>query len=210
MNKPFIIGISGISRSGKNTFCDLVCKTLNEKYQKLTAQMSFAHQLRLETANFLSQRFSFDVWSDKDKSKFRPFLVWYANLKREESKGRYFIDKFKEKVKVFEGTNHIIFINDLRFKQFEYDELDYVKEHGVLVHVSKYKITGHLQDDLGNPVKVFDDPPNEFEAKNDPIIKAAADYKLEWIDVGKDNLDKLQPYIDNFVSWLSEKGHLKC
>lgn len=205
-SKPLIIGVGGICRAGKNTFCDLLQKTLSEKGTK-SIQLSFAQQLRNETSEFLDENFGLNVWDDTDKEKFRPFLVWYANLKRQSSRGLYFINKLRITMNLYKET--VMLINDARFKEFEFDELDFVKENGLVVHISKYKIVGYLEDNLGNPVKVFDDPPNEFEAKNDPIIKAAADYHVCWENVGKENLDKLQPHIDNFVTWLGKGRYIK-
>lgn len=206
MSKQLVIGVTGISRCGKNTFCDLLKAFLNAKGIK-TETFSFAQQLRNETSDFLDENFGFNVWDSKDKEKFRPFLVWYANLKRQESKGQYFIDKLKHTLSLYK-KEQVMLISDLRFKEFDYDELDFCKENGgVVVHISKYNIeTANIQND-GPYIKAFDKPPNEFEAKNDPILKAASDYQIIWEDQGG-KTENLLSHVTKFVDWLVEKKYI--
>ena len=89
-----------------------------------------------------------------------------------------------------------------------------MKENGVIVHISKYKehesICAHFpaNESITEKGKIFDIPPNEFEAKNDPILKERSDYKIEWVTVGEQNLHELKPHINKFVDWLHEKGHI--
>lgn len=200
MNKPLVIGVAGISRCGKNTFCDLLKKELEARDEEV-CNLSFALSLREETESFLKNHFNFNVWLDTDKEKFRPFLIWFSNLKREQTNGRYFIDKLNQKLLPLKDSEIIFTISDLRFaKNFEYDELDFVKEYGLVVHIRKYKMRE-------SAIKIFDLPPNEFEAKNDPILKSAADYLIEWQDQdGK--IENLKPHVDKFVDWLVENKYI--
>lgn len=209
--KPLVIGVSGISRSGKNTFCDMLRRSLKERHIEV-CNLSFAHALREDVEDFLKNHFNFNVWLDVDKEKFRPFLVWYANLKRKNTNGQYFIDKLKEKLYSLKDSEFIFTISDLRFapQNYRYDELNFCQQYGPIVHIRKYKIDTELGNGLGDFIKVFDEPPNEFEAQNDPIIRSAADYNIEWLDLGKENLDKLQPHIDDFIDWLVKKEYIKC
>ena len=95
-----IIGISGAARSGKNLFASLLqAKLLKTKNQK-SEIIAIAASLKEEVRDFLLQNFNLDSFSEstEDKNKFRDLLVWYANLKRNNSDGQYWIEKINNKV----------------------------------------------------------------------------------------------------------------
>ena len=197
--KPLLISASSYSRGGKNTFCSLVSAELKTRFNIDAYQLSFAHQLRVDTQDFL-KKCGFDVWSDEDKEMFRPVLIWYASLKRKETNGRYFLDKTKEWMERTKHRYDVFLLSDLRFKQnSEYDELDWCLSSGPVVHISKYKLI--------NGLKHFDTPPNQLEATNDPIIKAAATFRIEWEDSDGDTT-KLDSHIKTFVNWLDQNKYL--
>lgn len=201
MNKPLLISVSGISRSGKNTFCDLLETILLQKYNLKCKHLSFAKQLRKDTEFYLMREFGFDVWDNKDKEKFRPFLVWYANLKRQNSKGLYFIEKLSKEIEnltIFDAQ--VLLLSDLRFAENEYDEVDFCRQNGPILHITKYSL-----DSVGR--KVYDTPPNEFESSNDPKIKSMSDYQIEWSEVGRGNTRLLIPYVDGFIEWLKNANY---
>lgn len=212
MNKPLLISCSGLSRSGKNTFCDLVQVEIQKRFNLKCCQLSFAYQIRLDTQDFL-EKCGFDVWSSVNKELFRPVLTWYGKTRRYQSQGQFFINKVKNdlEIKRTGGYYKIFLLSDLRFKEFEYDELDFCKENGIVVHLSKYKtISSTLIHPITNEPatitsgKILDLPPNELEAKNDPILKQNTDYLIEW-ENQNGNTENLKPHIDKFVNWLSEK-----
>jgi hypothetical protein len=208
MQKPLLISCTGLASSGKNTFCDLIQKQLKDEFGTDVLQLSFAEQLRNDVGPFLQEKFDFDVWNNKDKDKFRPLLVWFGNLKRSQTFGRYFIDKVKDKFDIYKnaesllGKRGIATISDLRFE----DELEYCKSEGVVVHISKYKLPDPERPDI----KWFDFPPNEFEAKNDPILKQASDYQVCWEHQENGDLSSLNVYVEAFVKWLIQEKHLLC
>lgn len=200
MNKPFIISCAGFSRSGKSTFCNLISKELKNRFNLKVCQFSFAHQLRLDTQEFL-KKCGFDVWSDVNKEQFRPVLVWYANLMRRQTKGQYFIEKLKQNLELTskDGYYDVFLISDLRFAEYSpNDEIDYCLNMGPVVHISRYKLVPP------DPTKNFDTSPNEFEAKNDPLIRGRANYIIEW-ENENGRIENLKPYIIKLVNWLSEK-----
>lgn len=208
MQKSLLISCTGLASSGKNTFCDLLQKRLKENLNIDILQLSFAEQLRNDVGPFLKEKCDFDVWRNTDKDKFRPLLVWYGNLKRSQTFGKYFIDKVKVKFDIYKseqsllGKPGIATVSDLRFE----DELEYCKSEGVVVHISKYKI---LSKNAPN-TKIFTSPPNEFEAKNDPILKQASDYQICWEHQENENLLNLNNYVESFITWLIQNKYLIC
>ena len=89
-NKIYI-GIAGVARSGKNLFADVACDVLKRKYNKTCKLYSLAHQLKVDCELFIKDKLGLNVWSDisEEKEMFRPLLVWYGDIKRKQSEGRY-------------------------------------------------------------------------------------------------------------------------
>ena len=108
--------------------------------------------------------------------------------------------------------NHIydyLFISDVRYNDFKKDEVYWVKEdlQGKLIHVSQYE-TSEVLDKKNWPKtkmdKVFLPPANAEEERNDPTLKAEADYILEWERVDRINKDKyITSKVVKFIEWLS-------
>lgn len=196
-HKPFIISIGGIAKSGKGSFSKLLQTELLERDISFHIE-SFAFPLRQELELIIKENFDISVWnpSPEEKELIRPMFVSWAHIRRRQTKGRYFIDKLRDRIKNLD--HQIIIIDDARFKEFEYDELDYIKKNGLLVHLKKYILDW---DDE----KCYFVAPNEFERRNDPILEKFSDYKIDWPEVGAQNVIQLEPYVDQFISWLEEK-----
>ncbi len=178
---PFLIGVSGTARSGKNTYAQFLSAYLlkNSKLPLNIKEFSLAGCLKEECKQLVQETHRLDVFSEKteDKNVFRQTLVDYAEQKRRDSKGTYFIDKLKSQIWLWYERKHfsprsIAIITDVRFKEFEYDELDFVKKHGILIHLSRLNENGILP------------PANDKERQNDPIIKLFSDFKILWRDLG--------------------------
>ena len=86
----FIVGVSGVARSGKNLFCDLIIEEL-AKQGYSAKQFALANALKRDCEQFLKTQCNLDVHTDNthNKSLFREFLVWYGDLKRKQSNGRH-------------------------------------------------------------------------------------------------------------------------
>ena len=194
---PLLISVCGLARSGKNTFCDLARKELENRFNFNCCQLSFAEQLKKDVQNFMDFC-NLSISDNIQKELFRPFLSWYGDLRRKQSNGLYFLDIVRKQFEQLGDQYDCFFIPDLRYKFFEYDELDWCQKNGVVVHLSKYTIPNPSQPNI----KLFDSPPNELEAKNDPILKNAANYLIEW-EHSDGNTNKLQPYIVDFVDFFA-------
>ena len=210
MKTPLLISACGLSRSGKNTFCDLLARELKQRFNLTTTQLSFAQQLRTDLENFV-KFCGYDVWSETNKEDFRSLMLWYGDLRRKQTNGTYFWGRVKRQIKTLNTDTDIdiVTISDLRYKFYEYDEIDFCQSQGVVVHISKYNmVMGLGSEESNNLIKKFDDPPNELEAKNDPILKAASDYQIVWKNQnGK--IENLQSDVSKFVDWLVEKKYIQ-
>ena len=168
-----IIGLGGIAKSGKDFFFTNLKKTTKRN----VIRFAIADELKKELFSLIKNTYNVDIFncSAEDKEKIRPMLLSHGKIRRNESKGRHWINKISEKVKdAAKDEKNIVVITDIRYDEFAEDEVDWVKKelNGFFVHISKYT------EDKG--VKVFGLPPNEDEAINNPKLIEKADYLIQW------------------------------
>ena len=178
-----IIGLGGIAQSGKDFFFTNLKKTTKRN----VIRFAIADELKKELFSLIKNTYNVDIFncSAEDKEKVRPMLLSHGKIRRNDSKGRYWINKISEKVKdAAKDEKNIVVITDIRYDEFASDEVDWVKKelNGFFVHISKYT------EDKG--VKVFGLPPNEDEAINNPKLIEKADYLIEWPDKLKEEQAK--------------------
>jgi len=137
----------------------------------------------------------------EEKNTVRKILVAHGEIKREMSKGTHWFEKLTEEISEARKTHKTVFITDIRFSEYEYDEVQWVRDtlDGFLVHISRLKI-----DDTG--AIVSHPPVNLAEKENDPKLATASDYELGWKDISeeKDHVQKqkkLSKAIDKFSRW---------
>lgn len=169
-----IIAVSGVARAGKDTISDGLASVIKDMNPSLNVlRLSFAEDLKSEMSSFLIENFNISPFNadGKDKELIRPLLVAYGQAKREQTQGRYWVDKVQDKIRM--QNPDVVIISDLRFAQESTDELFWLKEqNGKLIHVSRYK--------MENGKKVFVKPANSDEKQNDPILKKNSDFQIVW------------------------------
>ena len=178
-----IIGLGGIAQSGKDFFFTNLKKTTKRN----VIRFAIADELKKELFSLIKNTYNVDIFncSAEDKEKIRPMLLSHGKIRRNDSKGRYWINKISEKVKdAAKDEKNIVVITDIRYDEFAEDEVDWVKKelNGFFVHISKYT------EDKG--VKLFGLPPNEDEAINNPKLIEKADYLIQWPDKLKEEQAK--------------------
>ena len=178
-----IIGLGGIAQSGKDFFFTNLKKTTKRN----VIRFAIADELKKELFSLIKNTYNVDIFncSAEDKEKIRPMLLSHGKIRRNESKGRHWINKISEKVKdAAKDEENIVVITDIRYDEFAEDEVDWVKKelNGFFVHISKYT------EDKG--VKLFGLPPNEDEAINNPKLIEKADYLIQWPDKLKEEQAK--------------------
>jgi predicted DNA-binding protein YlxM (UPF0122 family) len=178
----FVVGVSGVARSGKNLFCDLIIEEL-AKQGYIAKQFALANALKRDCENFLKNQCDLDVYTDNTQQKtlFREFLVWYGDLRRKQTNGRHWIETMDDTISRYTGD--IALVSDVRYAHYANDELTWVThEHeGLLVHLRRYEKSSSAVIEADGTVK-FDyvKPPNEHERINDPKLREGAHFQLDW------------------------------
>jgi len=182
-NKTKYIGVGGLAKAGKDLFCKIAINLLNEK--KITSvKFAFADELKDDLDSFLREKYGISSWTydPKEKELIRGMLVAHGCCKRNQTGGKYWIDKLQDKIYSFGlSLPQVVFVSDVRFS----NEVDFIHSlNGKFIHLSKYRLHRCEKEGYQQKIeKIFCLPPNDEEKLNDPIIKKMADYILEWEDI---------------------------
>ena len=144
MDNKLIIGFSGVARSGKNTFANLLAFRLERDFDLRVKQYALADKLKLDCEQFLSEKCKMDVWTNDTNVKncFRDLLVAYGKIQRERTEGRYWTNLIEEQMNKDKDIFDCFFITDIRYAKYPKDEVFWLKElGGLLVHVKQYNKT---------------------------------------------------------------------
>jgi len=169
-----VIGLCGVATCGKDFFF----ANLKSATKRKVFRFAIADALKEEMYDFIKNTYNIDVFncSPEEKTTIRPILVNHAEIRRKETNGRYWINKLTEKVKkVSEDKKNLAVITDIRFDEYEKDEVFWLKNelNGFLVHISKYFLNDKNE-------MQFVPPANLQESKNNPKLIDNADYIVEW------------------------------
>tara|TARA_Y100001963_G_scaffold129009_1_gene183855 strand:+ start:1425 stop:2036 length:612 start_codon:yes stop_codon:yes gene_type:complete len=189
-----VVGVSGVAGAGKDLFCDTLFNYLSCEMKASVMKLSIAFALKRDLQEWCMYQYGIDPLNctREEKELIREFLVFHGTFKRRNTEGRFWIDSLNSAIKRHSKNYDFILISDVRYDDYPKDEVHWVKEElgGVLVHISQY----HLENRLNyNNVKVFRKPANAEEARNEPKLKAAADYQISWEkydDINKDKYTK--------------------
>jgi hypothetical protein len=192
----FLVGVSGVARSGKNLFCDMIIEELS-KQGYIGKQFALADALKKDCQEFLETKCGLDVYSDdtQQKSLFREYLVWYGDLRRKQTNGRHWIETMDKTIN--QSKCDVALVSDVRYAHYKNDELGWVlfDHEGLLVHLRRYERTSTaVMDERGNLKMEYIQPPNEHERINDPKLREGAHFRLNWptVDDPRKSLETLQ------------------
>ena len=195
-NNFYVVGLSGLAGAGKDLFYDLLSEEMEIYRYALADELKEGLRPRIHSETGI------DILdcSREEKDSVRDKLVEYAKEKRKKSEGRHWVRKLN--LKMLPLTESVC-ITDIRYDDYKRDEVYWLRHElgGVLVHVSKYEV-------LNNNKKLFFEAPNEEERRNDPKLKAKADYTVEWPAFDnhpEDGKEKLRPYASKFAKWLRDR-----
>ena len=209
------VGLTGLAGSGKDLFFSL-SKDILKKKRKVACRVSLADQLKEQTKSTLKSMFDIDPTdcSREEKDEIRDFLVFYGALKRKETRGRYWIKKAEKTIQAIKQNllaehvkNAVIFITDIRYDDYPSDEVSWLKDElfGKLVHISQWYWFSDVEE--GARIKKYILPANEEEERNDPKLKAKADYLFEAqrieSTVEEEVKEILRPQMKEFIQWMS-------
>lgn len=205
-----LIGVSGLARSGKDLFTTVAQEVLKEHGLK-TERYALAYELKNDLKDLIHKKTGIDVFTENtnEKTIIRPLLVAYGDVMRKISVGKYWTQKMEQRIG--KSKADVVFITDIRYDYYDEDECTWLqyKQCGKLVHITRFKYDTSSK----RKKKVYDSPPNEHEAINNPKVKDRADYSFEWEDYSDKYPTKEQilecPYIiDNVRTVLKEIGVL--
>ena len=95
----------------------------------------------------------------------------------------HWVKKVEQRTSQYMEKDIVSIITDVRFP----NEIDYVhKMGGKVIHLTM----------VGNK------PANEYEVKNDPLLKEKADYKLEWEHYGEGELYKCMVHVESAIRYF--------
>tara|TARA_R110000824_G_scaffold21832_3_gene80978 strand:+ start:88 stop:699 length:612 start_codon:yes stop_codon:yes gene_type:complete len=163
-----VIGIAGVARVGKDTFCESLIDIL--KSQGIKAQrVAFADALKQDIASLLEEKLG-HKWVDKlgvnpyikDKEIIRPLYVAYGKLMRDLTQDAHWVNKVKEKVETNRKKNIISLISDVRYA----DEVNWINS-------TRGGATVYLNREGFHPI-------NEEEVINDPLARSKCTYQVQW------------------------------
>ena len=169
--KNKMIGLTGVARSGKDTFYSILKKYLQEKGIK-SQRLAFADALKNELHEFTKDKFKIDLFdcTPEDKEIVRPLMVAYGKCRRSQTEGKYWTSTIEPKVNALIASNQIPILTDVRYIEYKDDEYSWLKSrNGILIHISRKLNDGSL---------VL--PANVEERSNDNKLKAVADYSVCW------------------------------
>lgn len=166
-----MIGLTGVARSGKDTFFSILKRYLKEKNID-SQRIALADELKRELSDFVEKKFKIDLskCDGTDKELIRPLMVAYGKCRRVQTEGKYWTSLVESKVKDLRKDNIVPIITDVRYIEYKDDEYSWLKSHnGILIHISRKLDDGSLVP-----------PANVEEKSNDNKLKAVADYSVCW------------------------------
>jgi hypothetical protein len=166
-----MIGLTGVARSGKDTFYAILKRYLKEKNID-SQRIALADNLKYELGDFVKEKFKIDLnkCDGSDKELIRPLMVAYGKCRRVQTEGKYWTSLVEAKIKELNKNNILPIITDIRYIEYKEDEYSWLKSHnGILVHISRKLDDGSLIP-----------PANIEEKSNDNKLKAVADYSISW------------------------------
>lgn len=197
--KKLIIGISGFATSGKDTCASLVHSYLGHAGLN-SKTFSFANALKQDIDDFCTQKIGISAFTTDplSKTKIRPILISYGQIQRNLSNGTYWIYKVDPQInEFFDSGGNVAIVPDLRFKEFEYDELDYIRSFDDSIVVNVERI------DSNNLIKAVHDSENEYYK----ILYNESDIKIKW--QSSNDLVYLNSKISDLINLIKLKLDLK-
>ena len=183
-----VIGIAGVAGSGKDTFGKIIGNVFENSGGKVN-YLSFAAKLKSEVSEISKKLYDIDPikCTREEKNLIRPLLLAHGAIMREKTQGQYWINSIKNLI----IENNINIITDVRFCEYECDEVDWIQSNGgIVVHITRF-----FEE---NGQRIYIMPDNEYEKRNDKTLKNKANYSFSW----PTNISKQKKYSEKFFKWL--------
>jgi hypothetical protein len=185
-----MIGISGLARSGKDTLAENLSIIIKDDWGIDVKIFSFANEIKRQTDDFLKANYKISAFTENTKEKkiIRDLLVGHGEstklLHGKDVWAKFVLKEIKKHKNIFP------IISDVRF-DFETKFLQ--KNKAKVVHIAKE----------GNK------PPNDIEAKNDPLVQKIADLNHVWPKYKPNNMNECMRHAEILWQMLKENEEWK-
>jgi hypothetical protein len=181
-----MIGIGGLARSGKDTLASNLVEIIKEDLGCDVRVVSIADALKAQMNQFLLEYYGIDSFTEDSEEKkiIRDLLVCHGETMKKKHGKNFWV--FEALVRIMEIDEKFFpIIPDVRFDY----EVEYLKDkQAQIIHITK----------LGNK------PPNEIEAKNDPLVKNISDLTHTWPAYEPDQMHQCKGHAQILWQMLKE------
>lgn len=183
-----MIGISGLARSGKDTMAKHLAKIIESKLGVEVKILSFADKIKWQMKDITNDHYGISVYTEDtdEKQIIRDILVSHGETMKKIHGKTIWADLIIDNIKNSKDKFFPI-ISDVRF-DFEAERLK--EQGGAIIHISK----------IGNK------PPNDIEAKNDPLVKAVSDISHTWPEYEPNDMDECYGHAQILWQMLTESN----
>lgn len=184
-----MIGVAGIARAGKDTLANDLSEIIKADMGVDVRIYSLAYPIRCQIANLLEDYYHISPFTEDSDEKLiiRPLLVAHGEQMKKQWGEDVWLKELMTKIEEDRHGDKKIFpiISDVRFDF----ELKSIKDQdGQVIHISK----------IGNT------PPNNTEAKNDPIVANASDIRHSWPPCEPDEMHECKAHAEILWQMLKE------
>jgi hypothetical protein len=167
-----MIGISGLARSGKDTLAKHLAEIIKSNLGVEVKILSFADKIKWQMKDITYDHYGINVYTEdtNEKQIIRDILVSHGETMKKIHGRTIWADLIIDNIKKSKEKFFPI-VSDVRF-DFEAKRLK--EEGGAIIHISK----------IGNQ------PPNDIEAKNDPLARAVSDIAHTWPEYEPNDMDE--------------------
>ncbi len=173
-----IIGLTGLARCGKDTFCKYARQHL-KSHNYESQRLAFADELKKDIDAFLIEKLGISAFTEvtEEKEIIRPMLTTWGTEVMRKQDDLHWVKKVEEVIVENKKNNVVSIVTDIRFP----NEIEYInKIGGKIIHLT---MTGN-------------EPANDYERENDPLLRKNADCLVEWKKYGDDALEKCVAHVE--------------
>jgi len=186
-----MIGIGGLARSGKDTLAKNLAEVIERDWGCEVKIFSFAQELKSQMDEFLIKNYGISAFTEdtEEKNIIRDLLVCHGETMKKFYEKTVWADIVIDKIDS-DPERFFPIISDVRF-DFEAERVQ--DQGGSVIHISK----------IGNK------PPNEIEAKNDPLVSKVADLNHTWPSYEPDQMEECMGHAEILWQMLKENEEWK-
>ena len=181
-----MIGISGLARSGKDTLAKNLAKIITNELGLEVKIFSFADRIKWQMKDVINDNYNISPYTEdtEEKKIIRDILVSHGETMKKIYGETIWADLVISDIKRSKDKFFPI-ISDVRF---DFEAKTIKDNDGSIIHIEK----------TGNK------PPNEIEAKNDPLVQAVADLCHCWPEYEPDDMVECESHAEILWQMLNE------